>query len=59
MAGKAEPMPLRVGMSLGGLPKVAVSLEATLHWGVTKGGQEEGCPAGRRIGQMVSCTILE
>ena len=59
MAGKAELMPPTVAMSLGGPPKVTVSLEATLHYGVTKGGPEEGCSAGRRIGQMVSCTILE
>ena len=52
-------MPPRLAMSLGGPPKVTVSLEATLHYGVTKGGPEEGCSAGRRIGQMVSCTIVE
>ena len=31
MAGKAEPMLPRVAVSLGGPPRVAVSLEATLH----------------------------
>ena len=31
VAGKAEPMPARVAVSLGGSPRVAVSLEATLY----------------------------
>ena len=31
VAGKAEPMPPRVEVSLRGPPRVAVSLEVTLH----------------------------
>ena len=36
MAGNAEPMPPRIAVSLRGPPTIAVSLEVTLHYSVTR-----------------------